>query len=1008
MTANQDHLNFSDAQWNFLTVMYILKGPVHVDVAGTLAPLRPGELLDVLRRGGSAGMLKQSGHDTFTSDADPAQVSAFLNRNNEPFRRSLLSAIEENDLGHRVPSKALIRLLAEAGRKAEAADIALEQSRSAFSSGQLKTALDYAQTAMDVLTADTESTHEARLYIMAATTLADLRFRTGQALDDVSQYLDKARRLAESLGDKRSQALIGLHQGRLYYLNTRLEDTLSALEIALAEVETLGDDDILERTAEFRGLYAYLQGRYREALEQFERALSAGKEYSSPFIPLYLGFSAACLGQFHRSLGLVDTYANRCLQQGQEALAAHARALLAYILTAMGRGDEALRHLPDIPDAGSTAYWIAKTVRIYQTFTAGRIKDAHAALQDAAEQWGQTGMTFHQYPAPQLLEMIDAFDRLGLAPLPFLAIHDEIQRVMEGPNVHLRGVALRLKALRLPEGPWKHACLTESEDCLKQSGDPVETSKTRIELARLHLARGDQAQALVQILNAHEGLSALGELFFPDDLRRFLPKDSAVATPLFAGQPRLEDMAEMIADLIPSPNVQDLLGKLLTAVSGYVRAERAGLFRHEQSGVLLRSAHNLNADEVFSEVFRGSLAMVFEAYNRREPLCRPVPASEGPPRRVLCLPVDGGVLYFDNSYDRQAFDFMDAAMLRGLSRILSTAILKIQEYGRARAERDRTFQHQPAGEQSAGGVFLTASPRMHSILVQLDRAAASDATILIIGETGVGKELLARRVHNKSLRKIMPMITVDLATIPETLVESELFGYEKGAFTGADSQRKGRVELADKGTLFIDELGEVPPTMQVKLLRTLQEKTCMRLGGGRLIATDFRLVAATNRNLGEEVKAGRFRQDLYYRVNVMPLHIPPLRERPEDVRMLARHFAERYAAKYQNSTELTAQDEVRLLSYPWPGNVRELQNVIERGVLLAEGHRINLSLPLDARPSASHPFADMPTLDELQRRYIAWVLERTSGRIGGREGAAEILGMKRTSLNARLKKLGLR
>lgn len=183
----------------------------------------------------------------------------------------------------------------------------------------------------------------------------------------------------------------------------------------------------------------------------------------------------------------------------------------------------------------------------------------------------------------------------------------------------------------------------------------------------------------------------------------------------------------------------------------------------------------------------------------------------------------------------------------------------------------------------------------------------------------------------------------------------------------------------------------------------------MRLGGSRDIRSDFRLVAATNRDLAREVKAGRFRQDLFYRVNVMPVHVPPLRERPEDVVMLARHFLEQFAAKYQRpETVLTEEDTARLLSYAWPGNVRELRNVIERSVLLARDEHLNLSLPLESLPSATHPFADAPTLDEVQRRYIAWVLERTGGRIGGAGGAAEILGMKRTSLNARLKKLGLR
>ncbi len=606
--------------------------------------------------------------------------------------------------------------------------------------------------------------------------------------------------------------------------------------------------------------------------------------------------------------------------------------------------------------------------------------------------------------------MLEEFDRIALAPLPGYAFYDELERILSGPNIHLKGVGLRLKARRLSSARKKHDCLIQSETCLMESGDPLEVSKTRIELARLFLAKGDRRQAMAQTLKVREGLTGLGERFFPDDLRHLLPADDRSAKSSASDRRTLTGMLDMLTALIPSPDVHDLLGQVVLAASGYVRAERSGLFWFEQQGTLLKGARNLTPDEVFGESFRANLSQVFASHTRGEPLCRTLTGDDGKSRRVLCLPVEEGVLYFDNSYDVHAFDFLDPAMQGGLRRVLGTAIKKVMEYGRIRQERDQLIsQHSLGEDRPVDGGFLTDNARMQEILFQLDRAAGSDATILITGETGVGKELLARRVHTASPRRRQPLITVDLASIPETLVESELFGHEKGAFTGAQTQKRGRIELAHQGTLFIDELGEIPSGVQVKLLRTLQEHSFMRLGGSRVISSDFRLVAATNRDLAQEVKAGRFRQDLYYRVNVMPVHVPPLRERPEDIVLLARHFLKQFAAKYQRlEAVLTEEDHARLLSYAWPGNVRELRNVIERGVLLGSGAHINLSLPLDAKPSAGHPFADSPTLDELQRRYIAWVLERTKGRISGLGGAAEILGMKRTSLNARMKKLGLR
>jgi len=250
--------------------------------------------------------------------------------------------------------------------------------------------------------------------------------------------------------------------------------------------------------------------------------------------------------------------------------------------------------------------------------------------------------------------------------------------------------------------------------------------------------------------------------------------------------------------------------------------------------------------------------------------------------------------------------------------------------------------------------------------------------------------------------------SIQLTTYSHLLVESELFGHEKGAFTGADSQKPGRLELAHGGTLFIDEIGDVPLQVQVKLLRVLQEKTIMRVGGTRTIYSDFRLVAATHRNIAHMVARGEFREDLYYRINVVPIHIPPLRQRVENILLLSDHFIRRYAAKYHRSElPMTAEDENRLEAYNWPGNVRELKNVLERASLLSEKGTIDFNLPTGTASSTHNPFEDLPSMDEIQRRYIRYVLEHTNGKQSGQEGAAEILGMNRSTLYNRMKKLDM-
>jgi DNA-binding NtrC family response regulator len=312
-------------------------------------------------------------------------------------------------------------------------------------------------------------------------------------------------------------------------------------------------------------------------------------------------------------------------------------------------------------------------------------------------------------------------------------------------------------------------------------------------------------------------------------------------------------------------------------------------------------------------------------------------------------------------------------------------------------------------ERLGSDPILTQAPIMLKVLDESEKAARSEATLLVTGETGTGKELLVTRIHKQSQRADGPFIVVDATTIPENLVESELFGHEKGAYTGADKRRRGRIELAHQGTLFIDEIGELPLQVQAKLLRALEGKTFYRVGGTQPVKSDFRLVAATNRNLSDEVAAGRFRQDLFYRLDVIRIVLPPLRDRGDDIVLLARSFFRHYCNRYgREGLELTRRDEDKLTAYPWFGNVRELKNVIERAVTLSSGERLVLDLPIGQNPAEEQSFADTPTMDELQRRYITHVLEKTGGRIYGPKGAAEILGMKRSTLYTRMYKLGIR
>jgi formate hydrogenlyase transcriptional activator len=307
--------------------------------------------------------------------------------------------------------------------------------------------------------------------------------------------------------------------------------------------------------------------------------------------------------------------------------------------------------------------------------------------------------------------------------------------------------------------------------------------------------------------------------------------------------------------------------------------------------------------------------------------------------------------------------------------------------------------------------IIGESPALKKVLEQLQTVAPTDSTILLLGETGTGKELIARAIHNLSTRRERTLVKVNCAAIPTGLLESELFGHEKGAFTGAIGQRVGRFELAHRGTLFLDEVGDIPPELQPKLLRVLQEQEFERLGSSRTIRVDVRMVAATNVDLAQKVAENQFRSDLYYRLNVFPIIIPPLRDRREDIPLLARYFAQKHARRMKKRIDSIAAKAITALTeYHWPGNVRELENFIERAVILSRG--VELEIPLaelkqrtkSAAVASSDGFA---TLEHAERQYIVRALDETNWVIGGPTGAAARLGMKRTTLQSRMRKLGI-
>ncbi|MEK7255517.1 MAG: sigma 54-interacting transcriptional regulator, partial [Bacteroidota bacterium] len=303
--------------------------------------------------------------------------------------------------------------------------------------------------------------------------------------------------------------------------------------------------------------------------------------------------------------------------------------------------------------------------------------------------------------------------------------------------------------------------------------------------------------------------------------------------------------------------------------------------------------------------------------------------------------------------------------------------------------------------------IVSVSKNYRKVLAQVEQVAGTDATVLILGETGTGKELLAKAIHHFSERSDQPMVKVNCAALPENLIESELFGHEKGAFTGAVQRKPGRFELAHKGTLFLDEIGDLPLELQVKLLRVLQEGEFERVGGTQTIKVDVRLIAATNRNLEEYVEEGKFREDLFYRLYVFPIYNLPLRERKEDIPALVRHFVEKFNHKLgKHVEEIPSKALEELTRYEFPGNVRELENLIERAMILSKGKTLAFQVANKKTPSKKEPVL-FKTLEEMERTHILEALRRSNGKVSGKGGAADLLDINDKTLNSRMVKLGV-
>ena len=506
------------------------------------------------------------------------------------------------------------------------------------------------------------------------------------------------------------------------------------------------------------------------------------------------------------------------------------------------------------------------------------------------------------------------------------------------------------------------------------------------------------------------------------------------AVNLFISQ-RTEDRLKLILDLtnqvVSNLDFQDLLHTTSANIRNVMKCDAAAIMLAEPDGENLR-VHALDFPDSRGIFVEGHIVPVAhtmpgDAFRTRQPMVinRLDPAelpeemyrkAKGEGLNSFCdVPMISrerilGILAVAR-HEEDTFDSEEVAFLCQVANQVAIAVENALQYEKIAELKDKLAQEklyledEIRGEMDFEGI-VGQSSALRYVLQLVDTVAPSDSTVLLLGETGTGKELIARAIHERSRRKDRTFVKINCAAIPTGLLESELFGHERGAFTGAITQKVGRLELADQGTLFLDEVGDIPIDVQPKLLRALQEREFERLGSTRTKKVDVRLVAATNRNLEKMIESREFRQDLFYRLNVFPIRIPPLRERPEDIPLLVRYFADKYGRRMEKKIESVPTAIMKkLATWHWPGNIRELENFIERSVILTHGTA--LQVPVGELTNGAKATPTVNIGDSAERDQILEVLKETRGRVAGPNGAAARLGLKRTTLISRMKKLDI-
>lgn len=798
--------------------------------------------------------------------------------------------------------------------------------------------------------------------------------------------------------------------------------------------EKIGDQSMLRSAALSISDFLFWEGRVSEAVRRYEEVVGNLEEFGDDATTLkasaMLGWCYVICGRISRGMGMIDAVRSKARSLMLQEVVIYTDLMSALSLIEIRKLADAELFLTQVlstPEEGLDHYvsWAANGSMAYICCAKEEFEKAFEYQKKAIERSHVLDFVGHR--GFHIFESMAELEKRGFCQTE-MNCDAEIKKMLDGDDIYMKGVALRFRAhLNIKTRQSKGRAfldLRASEKCLKTAGAEIELARTRIALGDAYLKEGEINVALSYLEKAWALFSKIDKDLFPKDLLVIMmPQEQKVEVML----DRIVDINESLGTVRNKPL---FLERVINVTMDFMMAMRGAFFVVEpDSGPRIVASRNLDPMLLKAEQFKRIRDVVVAVAREGVELIMPGLKGEGSIsdkslqsvgiNSLICMPAKlgeytHGCLYLDNSLSGKSFPDNQLPYVRLLCSQIAVGLSNIKIYDEMKELKDRfeeeaIFYKREMGIVAPTEMIIGKSEEIQHVIEQIRQVAPTDSSVLIMGETGVGKELIAKAIHNLSKRKDGPFIPVNLAALPQELVASELFGHEKGAFTGAHEKHKGRFELAHGGTIFLDEIGDLPPGAQVKLLRVLQEGSFERLGNAKQIQSDFRVIAATNKDLLREVEKGAFRQDLYYRLNVFPVSIPPLRDRKEDIPFLVHHFIDVFSKKMGKKIGKTANEALKMLmEYSWPGNVRELEHFIERAVILSDGGRIHVSgLDDSLGPRIAGEGLSVTPLADMERGYIEKILNATHWKVSGPNGAASILGLKPTTLISRMKKLGI-